>query len=108
MTTYDTALSLATERRDDELAASQAAAAPTDPAVAAAEDRVDRMLPSDPRFTVCTCDLPTCHTGEAGAWWATAEDAIAMARTDWQGHLPRYAHLVTETTTVTPLWAVAS
>ncbi|MDA8440518.1 MAG: hypothetical protein M0Z51_16890 [Propionibacterium sp.] len=106
MTTYDTSLSLATERHDADLDASQAA--PVDPAITDAEDRVDRMLPGDPRFTVCTCDLVTCHGGEAGAWWATATDAVAMARLDWQGHLPRAAHLVAETTVVTPLWAVAS
>ena len=108
MTTYDTSLSLATERHDAETAASQAAAAPTDPTITDAEDRVDRMLPGDPRFTVCTCDDVTCHGADAGCWWATATDAITMARTDWQGHLPRYAHLVTETTTVVPIWAVAS
>ncbi|HUX70854.1 MAG TPA: hypothetical protein VMV41_10120 [Cellulomonadaceae bacterium] len=105
MTTYDTSLSLATERHDAEREAAQAAADPTPQAIRDAEDRVDRMAPGDPRFTVCTCDLVTCHGGEAGAWWASATDAIAMARLDWQGHLPHRAHLVTETTTVTAIAA---
>ena len=105
MTTYDTSLSLAAERHDAEREAAQAAAAPTPQAIRDAEDRVDRMLPGDPLHAVCTCTDVTCHRSDAGAWWATPDDAIAEAHRDWQGNLPRRAHLITQTTTVTAIAA---
>lgn len=110
MTTYDTALSIAQERHDAEHAASQAAdaAAPTPQDIRDAEDRVDRMLPGDPVFWWCACE-DNRHTARAdgGAFWATAGDATAEARRDWQGHIPTRVHLVTQTTTASPIPAVA-